>query len=47
MLFGGGVLFFYEKAGLIRARLLAEGTTTAWAHSALNMIIAAIAGAND
>ena len=41
------MLAFDEKAGLIWARLMAEGTATGRARSPLDMIIAAVAEAND
>ncbi len=46
-LFAGRVLPFEEKAGLAWARLMAEGTVTGRPRSALDMIIAAVAEAND
>lgn len=46
-LFAGRVLPFDETAALIWARLMAEGTATARPRSALDMIIAAVAEAND
>lgn len=46
-LFAGRVLPFDEKAALIWARLMAEGTTKGRPRSALDTIIAAIAEAND
>jgi len=46
-LFAGRVLPFDEKAGLIWARLMAEGTSKARPRSALDTIIAATAVAND
>ena len=46
-LFAGRVLPFDEKAALIWARLMAEGTAKGRPRSALDMIIAAIAKAND
>ena len=46
-LFAGRVLPFDEKAGLIWARLMAEGTVKGKPRSALDTIIAAIAEAND
>jgi len=46
-LFAGRVLAFDEKAGLIWARLMAEGTSKGQPRSALDMIVAAIAEAND
>jgi len=45
-LFAGRVLPFDEKAGLIWARLMADGTVKGRPRSALDMIIAAIAEAN-
>ena len=46
-LFAGRVLPFDEKAGLIWARLMADGTAKGRPRSAFDMIIAAIAEAND
>ena len=46
-LFAGRVLPFDEKAGLIWARLMAEGRASGRPRSALDMIIAAVADAND
>ncbi len=46
-LFAGRVLAFDESAGLIWARLMAEGTVRGQPRSALDMIIASIAEAND
>ncbi len=46
-LFANRVLPFDEKAGLIWARLMAEGTSSGRVRSALDMIIAAVAEAND
>ena len=46
-LFAGRVLPFDERAGLIWARLMADGTAKGRPRSALDMIIAAIAEAND
>ena len=46
-LFSGRVLPFDEQAGLIWARLMAEGTTHGQPRSALDMVIAATAQAND
>jgi len=46
-LFAGRVLPFDEKAGLVWARLMAEGAATGRPRSALDMIIAAVAEAND
>ena len=46
-LFAGRVLPFDERAGLIWARLMAEGTAKGRPRSALDTIIASIAVAND
>jgi len=46
-LFADRVLSFDEKAWLIWADLMAEGTARGQPKSALDMIIAAVAGAND
>ena len=46
-LFAGRVLPFDEKAALIWARLMADGTAKGRPRSALDTIIAAIAEAND
>ncbi|MBV8451854.1 MAG: PIN domain-containing protein [Deltaproteobacteria bacterium] len=46
-LFVGHILPFDEKAGLVWARLMAEGTAAGRPLSALDMIIAAIAESND
>jgi len=46
-LFSGRVLAFEEKAALIWARLMAEGTAMGRPRSALDMIIAAVAEAHD
>jgi predicted nucleic acid-binding protein len=46
-LFAGRVLSFDEKAGLIWARLMADGRTKGRPRSALDTIIAAVAEAND
>jgi hypothetical protein len=46
-LFAGRVLPFDEKASLIWARLMSEGTKTGRPRSALDMILAATAEAND
>jgi toxin FitB len=46
-IFAGRVLPFDEKAGLIWARLMAEGTAAGRPRSPLDMIIAAVAEAND
>jgi toxin FitB len=45
-LFAGRVLPFDEKAALVWARLMAEGTAKGRPRSALDMIIAAVAEAN-
>jgi predicted nucleic acid-binding protein len=46
-LFAGRVLPFDERAGLVWARLMAEGTAAGRPRSAIDMIIAAIAESND
>src|SRR5712664_207377 len=46
-LFAGRVLPFDEKAGLVWARLMADGTARGRPRSPLDMIIAAVAEAND
>ena len=46
-LFTGRILSFDDKAGLIWARLMAEGKAAGRPRSGLDMIIAAIAGAHD
>jgi len=46
-LFAGRILAFDEKAGLIWARLMAEGERIGRPRSALDMILAAIAEANE
>jgi predicted nucleic acid-binding protein len=46
-LFSGRVLPFDEKAGLVWARLMADGTAAGQPRSLLDMIIAAVAEAND
>jgi predicted nucleic acid-binding protein len=46
-LFAGRVLPFDEKAGLIWVRLMADGTASGRPRSPLDMIIAAVAEAND
>ncbi|HYW46087.1 MAG TPA: type II toxin-antitoxin system VapC family toxin [Bryobacteraceae bacterium] len=46
-LFAGRVLPFDEKAGLVWARLVAEGMAKGRPRSPLDMIIAAVAEAND
>jgi predicted nucleic acid-binding protein len=45
-LFAGRVLAFDEKAGLVWARLMADGTANDRPRSALDMIIAAVAEVN-
>lgn len=46
-LFAGRILAFDDNAGLIWARLMAEGRATGRPRSGLDMIIAAVAGGND
>lgn len=46
-LFAGRVLSFDERAGLIWARLMAEGTAKGKPRSALDTIVAAVAEANN
>lgn len=46
-LFAGRILSFDERAALLWARLMAEGKTTGRPRSALDMIVAAVAAAND
>jgi predicted nucleic acid-binding protein len=46
-LFAGRVLAFDEKAALVWARLMADGTAKGRPRSAMDMMIAAIAEAND
>lgn len=46
-LFAGRVLAFDESASLIWARLMADGTAKGRPRSALDMIVAAVAEAND
>ncbi|WP_323010585.1 PIN domain-containing protein [Paracoccus sp. (in: a-proteobacteria)] len=46
-LFAGRILSFDDKAGLIWARLMADGKAAGRPRSALDMIIASVAGAND
>lgn len=46
-LFAGRILSFDDKAGLIWAQLMAEGKTAGRPRSGLDMIIAAVANAND
>ena len=46
-LFAGRILSFDDKAGQIWARLMADGKAAGRPRSALDMIIASVAGAND
>ncbi len=46
-LFAGRILLFDARAGLIWARLMAEGKSAGRPRSALDMILAAVALAND
>lgn len=46
-LFAGRVLAFDDNAGIIWARLMAEGTAQGRPRSALDMIIASVAEANE
>ena len=46
-LFAGRILPFDEKAGLIWAQLMAQGKAMGYPGSALDMVLAAIAEAND
>jgi predicted nucleic acid-binding protein len=46
-LFAGRILPFDEKAGLVWARLMADGTATGRPRNPLDMIIAAVAEVND
>jgi predicted nucleic acid-binding protein len=46
-LFAGRILPFDDKAGLIWAQLMAEGKAAGRPRSGLDMIVAAVAGAND
>ncbi len=46
-LFAGRILPFNERAGLLWARLMADGKAAGRPRSALDMIIASIAAAND
>ncbi len=46
-LFAGRVLSFDDKAGLIWARLMADGKAAGRPRSGLDTIVAAVAGAND
>ena len=45
-MFAGRILPFDEKAGLVWAQLMADGKLAGRPRSALDMIIAAVAGAN-
>jgi toxin FitB len=47
VLFAGRILSFDDKAGLIWAELMAKGKTTGKPRSGLDMIIAAVADANE
>jgi len=46
-IFADRILSFDDKAGLIWARLMAEGKAAGKPRSGLDMIIAAVAGANE
>ena len=46
-LFAGRILSFDDTAGLIWAQLMAEGKAAGRPRSALDMIVVAVAGAND
>src|SRR5215475_463957 len=46
-LFAGRILPFDEQAGLVWARLMAEGKAAGRPRSGLDMIIASVAGSND
>ncbi|WP_425908519.1 PIN domain-containing protein [Nitrobacter sp. TKz-YC02] len=46
-LFAGRILSFDDRAGLVWARLMAEGKAAGRPRSGLDMIVAAIAGTND
>ena len=46
-LFAGRILPFDDRAGLVWARLMAEGKAQGQPRSALDMIVAAVAEAND
>ena len=46
-LFAGRILSFNDRAGLIWARLMAEGKAEGRPRSSLDMILAAVAEAND
>jgi predicted nucleic acid-binding protein len=45
--FAGRILSFDDKAGLVWARLMAEGKAAGRPRSGLDMNIAAVAGSND
>jgi predicted nucleic acid-binding protein len=47
VLFAGRILPFDEKAGLLWAELMAQGKAAGRPRSGLDMIIAAVAGANE
>ncbi|MDE0241564.1 MAG: type II toxin-antitoxin system VapC family toxin [bacterium] len=47
VLFAGRILSFDDRAGLVWARLMAEGKAQGRPRSALDMILAAVAEAND
>jgi hypothetical protein len=47
LLFAGRILSFDEKAALVWARLMADGKASGNPRSALDMIVAAVAGVND
>lgn len=46
-LFAGRIPSFDDRAGLLWARLMAEGKAAGQPRSALDMIVAAVAGANE
>ncbi len=46
-IFSGGILWFDDKAALIWVRLMAEGKAAVRPRTALDIIIAAVAGANN
>lgn len=47
MLFAGRILPFDERAGLLWAKLMADGTASDQPRSGLDMIIASVASANN
>lgn len=47
MLFAGRILPFDERAGLVWAKLMADGTAIGRPRSGLDMIIASVASANN